>query len=107
MKINIDKFDDGCPKLVVESTVEELKDELGNVKGENLLLKSENKNLKKQIKKLEEKLKYCKSEDERLNNVIIDLHNNISDLKYQNGKYYEIMITEKDLLDIFFDNLEL
>ena len=28
MKIHIDKFDDGCPKLVVEHTVEELKNEL-------------------------------------------------------------------------------
>lgn len=107
MKIHIDKFDDGCPKLVVEHTIEELKDELGNVKGENLLLKSENKKLKKQIKKLEEKLKYCKSEDERLNNVITDLHNKISELRFENGKYYEIMIAEKDLLDVFFNNLEL
>ena len=107
MKIRIDRFDDGCPKLVVEPTVEELKDELGNVKGENLLLKSENKNLKKQIEDLEEKIKHYKSEDKRLNNVISDLYNNISELKFENEKYYEIMITEKDLLDIFFDNLEL
>lgn len=47
MKINIDEFDDGCPKLDVEPTVEELKDELLNVKDENLLLKSENENFKK------------------------------------------------------------
>ena len=107
MKVRIDKFDDGCPKLVIEPTVEELKDELGNVKGENLLLKSENKNHKKQIEDLEEKLKYCKSEDKRLNNVIIDLHNKISELESENEKYYEIMISEKYLLDIFFNNLEL
>lgn len=65
------------------------------------------KTLKKQIKDLEEKLKHCKSEDKRLNNVIIDLHKDISELKSENEKYYEIMITEKDLLDVFFNDLEL
>ena len=105
MKIHIDKFDDGCPKLVVEHTVEELKNELGKIKGDNLLWKSENKNLKKQIKELKKKLKYCESENKRLNNVIIDLHNDISELKSENKKYYEIMITEKDLLDVFFKEL--
>lgn len=63
MKIHMSTFDDGCPKLVVEHTIEELKNELGEIKGDNLLLKSENK------------------------------------------KYYEIMITEKDLLDVFFKEL--
>ena len=63
MKIHMSTFDDGCPKLVVEHTIEELKNELGGIKGDNLLLKSENK------------------------------------------KSYEIMITEKDLLDVFFKEL--
>ena len=62
MKIHIDKFDDGCPKLVVEHTVEELKNELGEIKGNNLLLKYENENLKKKIKELEEKIKYYELE---------------------------------------------
>lgn len=105
MKIHMSTFDDGCPKLVVEHTVEELKNELGEIKGNNLLWKSENKNLKKQIKELKEKLKHYESENERLNNVITDLHNDISELKSENEKYYEIMITEKDLLDVFFKEL--
>lgn len=62
MKIHIDRFDDGCPKLVVEHTVEELKNELGEIKGNNLLLKYENENLKKKIKELEEKIKYYELE---------------------------------------------
>lgn len=37
--------------------------------------------------------------------MITDLHNDISELKSENEKYYEIMITEKDLLDVFFKEL--
>ena len=62
MKIHMSTFDDGCPKLVVEHTVEELKNELGEIKGNNLLLKYENENLKKKIKELEEKIKYYELE---------------------------------------------
>ena len=62
MKIHMSTFDDGCPKLVVEHTIEELKNELGEIKGNNLLLKYENENLKKKIKELEEKIKYYELE---------------------------------------------
>ena len=58
----------------------------------------------KKIEGLEEKLRNYKSEDKRLNNVIIDLHSKISELKSENEKE-NLLTMESDDSKIKLDEL--
>lgn len=55
---------------------------------------------------LKRKIEDLKKEDKRLNDVIIDLYNQIGELNKIKRKYYDIIFSQKDLLEIFFDEME-
>ena len=56
---------------------------------------------------LNEENKELKSEDKRLNDVIINLHNELGTLNKDNKKYLEIIYWQRELLNVFFEDLEL
>ena len=56
---------------------------------------------------LNEENKELKSEDKRLNDIIINLHNELGTLNKDNKKYLEIIYWQRELLNVFFEDLEL
>lgn len=56
---------------------------------------------------LNDENKELKSEDKRLNDVIINLHNELGTLNKDNKKFLEIIYWQRELLNVFFEDLEL
>lgn len=59
------------------------------------------------LNKFNNKIIELKSEDKRLNDVIINLHDEIKNLTKDNKKYLEIIYWQKELLNVFFEDLEM
>lgn len=56
-------------------------------------------------RKYKKEIESLKDEDKRLNDIIIDLHKQIGELKKVKRKYQDIILSQKDLIEIFFNDL--